>query len=359
MTAIINFMRSNRKGTEGLDVSIAETVIDLFYRHQFTGTSPLVHSLEGAGGFSGAKFWRIEDDRKAWCLRRWPQSVNGEERRLLWIHRQLHAAYTQGCHFIPVPVISSEKDSLIEHQGFFWQLEPWMPGTADFHSKATQPRLTAAMTALAQFHDSVRSLGIRKQRSPGLEARKRRLAELYHETETTRLYHQIRIATEEIQGFSQFKDVGHHILNRFQTLASPLFQRLLDASQIPVPTQTVIGDVWHDHVLFSDDTVTGLIDFGTMRMDTPSCDIARLLGSLVGDEQDQWAAGIKAWEATCSLPQEERALIEIFDQTSTLISGINWLQWLFLEQRKFENLEIIIVRLESVARRMDFMAANL
>lgn len=352
-------MKTNQKGFDRLKPSDADTVINLFYRHQFAGTSPHIHSLEGAGGFSGAKFWRIEADQQAWCLRRWPRSANQEERRLLWIHRQLSGAHSRGCKFIPVPVISCGQESLVEHQDYLWQLEPWMPGKADFHSNPTIPRLTAAMTTLAQFHNAVRGFGVRQQPSPGIETRLRRLAELHDEKGPTRLFHQIQRVTQSCSDLPEFKGPASHILDRFQFLALPIFRRLRHAKSISVPTQTVIGDIWHDHVLFSKDTVSGLVDFGAMRMDTPACDIARLLGSLVNDQYDQRSEGLKAWETSCSLSAEERALIEIFDQTTTLISGINWLQWLFLEHRKFENLEIILQRLDSIARRMDFMASNL
>ena len=342
-----------------METSVADTVIDLFYRHQFAGTSPLIHPLEGAGGFSGAKFWRIETDLATWCLRRWPKSVNREERHLLWIHRQLSGAYSRGCEFIPVPVIASTQETLAEHQDYFWQLEPWMPGKADFHSNPTRPRLIEAMRALAKFHRAVRELGVRKQPSPGLTTRLRRLSELHDAREPTRLLRDIENAIETASNPPNFHDVASHIQKRFQALAPPLFERLKHANQIAVPTQTVIGDIWHDHVLYSSDVVTGLVDFGTMRMDTPACDIARLLGSLVGDQCEDWLAGIEAWESIGPLPQQERILIDLFDQTTTLISGINWLQWLFLEHRTFENLKIILRRLDSIARRMDFMAANL
>ena len=52
-----------------------------------------------------------------------------------------------------------------------------------------------------------------------------------------------------------------------------------------LPLSPAIRDIHHDHVLFSGDQVTGLVDFGILRIDTPLADMARLVGSLVADDE--------------------------------------------------------------------------
>ena len=59
--------------------------------------------------------------------------------------------------------------------------------------------------------------------------------------------------------------------------------------------QPCIRDVWHDHILFLGDSVSGIVDYGAMAVDTVAGDIARLLGSLVGNHVADWEEGIDAY----------------------------------------------------------------
>ena len=95
-----------------------------------------------------------------------------------------------------------------------------------------------------------------------------------------------------------------------------------------------IRDVHREHVLFQDDRVTGIIDFGSMQPDNVSCDIARLLGSMAGDETELWRLGLTAYERLTPLTDPERLLVKAYDESGVLLSGLNWLKWVFLEDRQ-------------------------
>ncbi len=94
--------------------------------------------------------------------------------------------------------------------------------------------------------------------------------------------------------------------------AGPLGRRSRGANAasavaLKVPIQPCIGDIWHDHILFLGDGVSGLVDFGGMRADTVAGDIARLLGSLVADDP---AVGKPVWPpTTLSAPVDRRAAV--------------------------------------------------
>ena len=127
--------------------------------------------LEGAGGFSGARLWRLSTARGDLCLRRWPNEHPTPE-RLTWIHSVLRTAAANGFRLLPVPLLTENRATWIEHGGALWELGPWMPGQADYWSDPGPRRLAAALRALAEFHRSVEQCeGAVLGPSPGIERR--------------------------------------------------------------------------------------------------------------------------------------------------------------------------------------------
>jgi homoserine kinase type II len=111
--------------------------------------------------------------------------------------------------------------------------------------------------------------------------------------------------------------------------------------------------VWHDHVLFSGDAVSGLVDYGSVRIDHAAVDLARLLGSLVGDDSAGWEAGLEAYVALRPLSQSEQGLARALDQTGTILGMANWLRWLYLEHRVFVDRKAVADRLGALVRRIE------
>src|SRR5262249_52876639 len=110
-------------------------------------------------------------------------------------------------------------------------------------------------------------------------------------------------------------------------LLAPWLERTL-------PIQPCVCDLWHDHVLFTNDAVTGLIDFASAKPDHVAVDLSRLLGSMVGDDADLWEAGCTAYEQICPLSSQDRALASDLDRTGTIVAGMHWLRWLYHERRQ-------------------------
>src|SRR5206468_3640782 len=71
------------------------------------------------------------------------------------------------------------------------------------------------------------------------------------------------------------------------------------------PLQPCLCDPWHDHVLFDGDRLTGIVDYGAAKVDHVSVDLARLLGSLVGDDADAWQRGLGAYRSVRPLAPDE------------------------------------------------------
>jgi homoserine kinase type II len=146
------------------------------------------------------------------------------------------------------------------------------------------------------------------------------------------------------------------VLQTIQKTAEVVRALLGQAERWAVPIQPCIRDIHREHVLFQDECVSGLIDFGAMRCDSCAGDIARLLGSLAGDDRALWTVGLDAYQHVRPLAEAECRLVNVFDASGVLLSGINWLEWVFIDGRAFENRSAVISRFEEIAARLTVLA---
>jgi homoserine kinase type II len=117
--------------------------------------------------------------------------------------------------------------------------------------------------------------------------------------------------------------------------------------------QPCLRDLWHDHLLFEGDRLTGLIDYGAVKADHVTADLARMLGSLVGDDQGGWEGGLRAYRRVRGLTDNEEQLAHMIDRTSTILGVVNWLRWVYHEGRSYEDLSAVVRRLESLLNRVE------
>jgi Ser/Thr protein kinase RdoA (MazF antagonist) len=62
--------------------------------------------------------------------------------------------------------------------------------------------------------------------------------------------------------------------------------------------------------------------------------------------------GLAAYASVRPLAPHERELIPVFDRSTVALAGMNWLRWIFLEQRTFSDMRAVNARLETVAARL-------
>lgn len=310
-----------------------------------------VQPLGTAGGFSGARFWKVFESDRQWCLRRWPAEHPAPD-RLQFIHAVLQHVARRGVSIVPVPRVSREGTTYVEHAGHRWDLTPWMPGMADFRRSPTPARLAAALRALAGFHLAAADFPglVRRGVSPGI-VRRRELLEHWLAGGLDHLAQSVtRLVWPEL-----FPRAGQ-ILSHFRRLASPVRQALAEVGQVQVDLQPCIRDIWHDHVLFLGDEVSGLVDFGSLDCDTVACDVGRLLGSLAGDDPRRWAEGLEAYQGIRPLVGDERPLVECFDRSAVLMAGLNWLQWIYADHRQFPDPTAVIQRIDEILGRLEYQS---
>src|SRR4051794_17609453 len=127
--------------TEPVDLS---SVCRLFGLGQGPGD---IEDFGAAGGFSGARFWKIIGASGSLCLRRWP-SEHPSRQRLQWLHRVLCGAAEAGFRKLPLPIRCAAGSTIVEHGGHLWELTPWLAGRADYHEHPSDARLESALAAL-------------------------------------------------------------------------------------------------------------------------------------------------------------------------------------------------------------------
>lgn len=300
-----------------------------------------ITSLGSHGGFSGAQLWRIDTSFGSYCLKAWPAGWRSPT-DLAWIHELM--AQASAFPWMPRVLAATAGPTIVSHQGRLWELVTWMPGTADFSRFPSPARLTAACTALAELHRASAPLHANHGVCPAVLRR----------LESLRVWRQL------LQ--SGWRPIPKHD-DPFSATVGPLFQmvaeridgvphRLAPWLDVKVPTQPCVCDLWHDHVLFTGDTVTGLIDFGSVKEDHVAVDLARLLGSMVDENRKLWDVAFAAYSALRPLSADERRLAYDLDATGVILAATHWLRWLYHEKRSYDRPDAVVARLGALLDRL-------
>jgi Ser/Thr protein kinase RdoA (MazF antagonist) len=338
------------------DAPAADSEIDSVLRSFPADCWPAaIRSPGGTGGFSGAAIWRLTTPRGDLCLRRWPREHPTRD-RLQWIHGVLRHVGQDQAAPVPVPIVTRTGETIVFDHGHLWELTPWLPGEPDERGSRNLPRLVAALEMLARFHNSTAAFQSRGEQRPA-PAVAERLA--FAQRLIAGDLAAIERATAENSGGNEpLSDLVSEALARAATALPRVAQSLEAASALHVPMLPVLRDVWRAHVLFQGDRVTGLIDFGAMRIDSAACDIARLLGSMAGSDHQRWEAGLAAYEAVRPLAAAERQLLAVLDESGVLLGALNWAVWLYVEQRRFDDPTAVAERLQELLHRLESAASN-
>jgi Ser/Thr protein kinase RdoA (MazF antagonist) len=300
--------------------------------------------LGNCGGFSGADLWRIDTLAGALCLRAWPSQETWP--RLLFRHRLMTQARQHGLRFVPAVFTTLDGTTGVEHAGRLWELIEWLSGNADFHQRPSSARLEAACTALAQLHIIWRNTPEEMSRCPAIQRR------LEFVEQWRRL---MRSGWQPLAEADYADPLIPLVESAWQTLPAAMEQvprRLQRWVNTAWRLQPCLCDLWHDHLLFEDDRLTGLIDYGAVKIDQVAVDLARMLGSLVREDAKAWQRGLQEYRRFAPLTSEEEELAHVLDETGTILGLANWLRWLYEEKRPFADRFDIARRLAELVERL-------
>jgi hypothetical protein len=77
---------------------------------------------------------------------------------------------------------------------------------------------------------------------------------------------------------------------------------------------------------------------------------------MAGDEPGARQRGLAAYQALRPLGASELALVEAFDQSGTLLSAFNWLDWVFVQRRTFVDPRVVTDRVRVILTRLEHLA---
>lgn len=320
----------------------------------------VVRPLGSGGGMSGAQFWRVECPSRAFILRRWPREHPSPE-RLTLIHAVLRYAAANGCNILPVPVTTRTGESFVARAGYLWELAPWMPGAADFDKQPSADKLRAAMRALAGFHIAVREFSTDKFLVGGSRGDVDRVAPPRHLARlrelSPRALADLSAAVQDAT-WPELAPLARQFLAVLPAALPLAIARLEPIAKLVLPIQLCLRDIWHDHVLFTGDEVTGLVDFGAIDVDTPATDIARLLGSLSDTSSDAaatWREGIETYSTVRRLSDDEIRAAYALDASAAVLAGCNWIRWIHNEGREFEDHARVLTRFRRIVEKAQML----
>lgn len=313
-----------------------------------------------SGGLSGAVVLRVEADSGLYALREWGAGTITKE-RIFELHRFLDHLSQFGLP-VAVPLRAvSHPSTLIESANAYWQLEPWLPGTRLSLKDVQVSKVHLAMEQIARMHLAAEKYRSTPQGSAWFAVRTGSvpaLTERIHLVDRWDRHHVESCIRDLGRAPEQLRKLGMLILTHYVQFAERIKDELQALQSTPFHLIPCWRDLRHEHVLFTGDAVTGIIDPAATRRDHPGTDVSRFLGSLVGDDLSMWKTSLTRYSQVRPLTTDDLRLIEVLDRSSVLLSGLTWLERWQTGAISGHNLSEVLRRLEGIERRMPQLALS-
>ena len=263
--------------------------------------------LPPGGGLSGGQVWRGElHGEPLFALKRWPASHTPERMRL--VHERI--GVTTELQFTPRLLPTLARTTSVVHDGRCWDVTTWLDGTPDLLARTSRSQLRAAGAALAHLHHLWLPGNI--QLAP-CSAVARRLA-LLNEWAGTRFRFEgpVDVAEELERSLALVRD-------RLQATRTELRR----CEPIRGRVVAIHGDFWPENVLFRQEMLTGVLDFGNVGVDHPEVDLGRLLADVPGVERTDVDAAVSGYNSNAPF-ELSVPLVQLLAASGRLGSLANW-----------------------------------
>jgi Ser/Thr protein kinase RdoA (MazF antagonist) len=120
-----------------------------------------------------------------------------------------------------------------------------------------------------------------------------------------------------------------HLRNRGAAILARL-QKMLDGR---VDCHWIVRDLWRENILIDHQRISGIVDFGASRIDWPAFDIVRWISSWLAPDDPRISECFRAYPV---LAEDDYRFL---DYLGTLLSLLQWLEWLLSSQMSFVGQE--------------------
>jgi Ser/Thr protein kinase RdoA (MazF antagonist) len=79
---------------------------------------------------------------------------------------------------------------------------------------------------------------------------------------------------------------------------------------------------------------------------------------MAGNDSAQWQNGLAAYETVRKLSPQELQLIVALDAGGIVVGSANWLRWLYVDQRSFEDDVKVVGRMRELLERLQHFHAH-
>lgn len=306
-------------------------------------------------GFSGARLWKINP--------RTPQPLGLKHyagsaltvAQLDGIHRVLIHAFNEGCDFIAKPLRLKDGFTSVvavpsgSPTAGLWDLSNWVPGNA--LSAFGNAQIASAFASIARFHQAAAQVNLAFGPSPNLAFRQQQLMKLVRPDSDTLDRASAKLRTGSVN--EMLRGNLYAIIELLKTIPQSYIASLQNGldqfAAEDLPIHPVVRDLRAEHLLFTGDRLTGLVDFDAMQMDSIAYDLARLTSSMQLNE-DQLQCALTTYHAIRPIQPSEATLTQVLASVSKLLSPLAWVEWIILEDRAFPDTTNVNQRLTEVVQ---------
>ncbi|QDT67711.1 Phosphotransferase enzyme family protein [Planctomycetes bacterium MalM25] len=287
-------------------------------------------------GLSEDTVWRLEGGSQTLAVRCW--RINDYKLQLIrQLRRVLSWTCKEGLAFVAAPI----GEPIHDGEGGLWEMAPWKSGSPLSELSEDSSAVEEAVKGLVQWHVVARRLSDPPSWFPrGMQLRRYRLKQLDTIAQEIPWLVDDRVA-------ARWPELTPLVRGRCQA-AERAAQAIRSIDWSQATSQMIHGDARPEHFLIENGELTGLIDFGAMRRDTPWADLARLAGELGPGRIEEV---VSLYEQASGQPVD-RAAVAALDLAGAAVSSANWSRWLSDPSRHWPDPELVRQRLRSISSRL-------